>query len=175
MRSIKLILIFMVMCICNGYTQENEFKQLLSMQFLSTNDIPNICSEEISLSEPCSSDGLSSLLLNGETKELQNLFESGMQCNAKSSKKSQKFETYSVVITNIDGYIFHVANYYGSYGNSRVITCLNGEMRGLQGISDNGVQMAESTDVVWHNDYFVHRYPRGKVISYSNRQILEFK
>lgn len=96
--------------------------------------------------------------------------------NKKVAKKVNGIKIYatSVSITVISGYSFHVADYYGPYGNSRIVTCLDGDMRGQQGIADNGVLQIESTNVKWYNDYFIHYYPAGQVTSYPNKQTCEF-
>lgn len=86
------------------------------------------------------------------------------------ANKSLFFETYAVSIWTIDGYSFHIADYYDG---TRVVTCLDGELVGLQGIAVNGIKTAESRNVTWYNNYFVHRYPTGKINSYSNKQIIE--
>lgn len=88
--------------------------------------------------------------------------------------KSVKFYSSSVFITVKGGFTFHVADYYGPYGTSRIVTCLDGNMIGHQGISDNGILQIESTNVIWYKDYFVHFYPAGHVTSYANKQICEF-
>lgn len=93
----------------------------------------------------------------------------------KAASKKAQYETYAVSINVVSGYRFHIADYYGTYGSSRVITALDGELRGRQEIADNGIVMAASTQVRWHKDYFVHTYPRGKVYTYLNKQVLEMK
>jgi hypothetical protein len=123
--------------------------------------------------------------LSGQVKtlHLRNTFHKSLQTclnetNTSSVKKSQLinsikskfYETYNVSVINYGGYNFHVAIYPDS---TRVITCLDGEMRGYQGVAINGAQIAESFDVQWYNDHFVHRYPNGKIYSYSNKQIAE--
>lgn len=91
-----------------------------------------------------------------------------------ANAKSVKFHANTVSITFVGGFAFHVADYFGTYGNSRIVTCLDGDMIGHQGISDNGIRRIESTNVEWYNNYFIHYYPSGKVISYENSQIAEF-
>jgi hypothetical protein len=98
---------------------------------------------------------------------------------AKAPKKALavqavKIHANSVSITVLNGYTFHVADYYGPYGNSRIVTCLDGDMQGHQGIADNGILRIESTNFEWYKDYFVHYYPAGKVVSYANKQTAEF-
>jgi hypothetical protein len=82
---------------------------------------------------------------------------------------SKVYETRNAsTFTGPNGYNFHIADYNDG---TRIITCLDGPMRGYQGIVFNGYQVAESFDVKWHSNYFVHQYPAGQVTSYSNRQI----
>jgi len=163
--------------VCHGYAQQEEITQLLSVQNISISEVPNISTPDNFLNERNMDEGLSFQLLTKEKEEHQNSRENDTspRVNAKkmASKKTQKFYANVVAINVLNGYTFHVADYYGPYGNSRIVTCLNGEMRGLQGIADNGVITIESTDVTWHKDYFVHRYPYGKVTSYPNSQVLE--
>lgn len=161
----------------NAHAQQNELEQLLSFQNISVSEIPDICSLGIFSNEPCINEGLA-FQLSAE-KATQNSLEGipSFQLDAKTraAKKVQKTHANSVVINVSNGYTFHVADYYGYYGNSRVVTCLNGAMKGHQGIADNGIVLAESNDVTWHKGYFVHRYPNGKITSYPNSQTAEIE
>ena len=65
---------------------------------------------------------------------------------------------------------FHIADYADGI---RVVTCLDGNEKGLQGIGFNGVIQGESRDVKWKKGYFIHNYVGGRVISYPNKQIAE--
>lgn len=183
-KILCLILVFGAFFALSSYAdtvkniQEKAIEQLLSVRNIRVSEELDICSSDICLCESFTEEGLSFQLLTGEKRELQDCFVNDIsaQFSAKTSSiKSQKIETYAVVINIIDGYTFHIADYYGYYGHSRVVTCLDGAMRGRQGISDNGILMVESTDVKWHKDYFEHTYPAGKVYTYTNKQVMEFK
>jgi hypothetical protein len=143
--------------------QEQIIEKLLSVRAINTTEISDICSQNICPSEYFADEGLSYQLVSGANTDLQPM------------SSSKKMETYSIMIHNIEGYTFHIADYYGYWGNSRVVTCLDGGLRGLQGISDNGILMVQSTDVKWHKNYFEHKYPAAKVYSYSNKQVFELK
>lgn len=123
---------------------------------------------------------LENVALNADT-ELQNDNINGdlalrlsSQVTAKGAKSVKYYANTVNIIVN-GGFTFHVGDYYGSYGHSRIVTCLDGDMVGYQGISDNGVVVISSNAVKWHKGYFVHTYPGGKVTSYPNKQICEFK
>lgn len=141
--------------------QERAIDKLITVRNLDASQIPDICSKNICPSEYPDEEGLSYQVLGEDNTSLH--------------QKKIKVETYSVMINTIDGYTFHVADYYGQFGHSRVITCLDGALRGLQGIADNGVLMVQSTDVKWHKNYFEHKYPAAKIYSYSYKQIFELK
>lgn len=155
--------------------QEKIINLLLSMQNINVNELSDFCSEEIQIKENLLQEGLSYKMLTGNTNEFQEVFENDLMPQFNAKVNLNKFETRSVVINKMEGYTFHIADYFGQWGNSRIVTCLDGELRGLQGIADNGVIMAQSTDVTWHKNYFVHRYPKGKVTSYPNKQTCEFR
>jgi hypothetical protein len=116
--------------------------------------------------------------LAGQVKILQfrNQFHKNVQTHlskvdtSQVDKSSRFYETYRVSVINYGGFNFHVADYNDG---ARIVTCLDGGMRGYQAIAYNGSQVASSYDVQWYSNYFVHRYPDGKVYSYSNRQIAE--
>lgn len=94
-----------------------------------------------------------------------------MQGNRHAALQSSLyFETYAVLTLIIDGYSFHIADYYDG---TRVVTCLNGPLMGLQTVSFNGTKLVESTNVHWYADYCIHYYQTGKIYSYNNRQIIE--
>ena len=84
--------------------------------------------------------------------------------------KSVIYAAYSVSIVNSGGFLFHVADYRDG---SRVVTCLDGGMRGYQSVYLNGRQVNSSSNVTWYQNYFVHYYQGGKIHSYVDRQITE--
>lgn len=174
----KLFITFLCSLVAfNMYAQQEELDQLLSIQNINVSEVLDICSPDICLHEICTTKGFSSLLLTEEKKDLLESFEKNVSqhfnVKVSTSKKAQKLETNLVAINIVNGFTFHVADYYGPLGNSRVITCLDGDMRGYQTIADNGIQTASSNNVVWHKGYFVHHYPYGKIYSYPNKQRLE--
>lgn len=154
-------------------TQKSAIEILLLVRNISISAIDDICNPNICLNEHDNEQGLSEKLMSEEEK-VQNDY-SVLLRSKKSSQKTQKAETYAVSITVINGFTFHVADYYGDWGNSRVVTALDGELRGRQEIADNGIIMAASTNVIWHKDFFEHTYPAGKVYTYQNKQVLKIK
>lgn len=152
--------------------QAIAIEKLLSVRNVDVSSIDNICNPNICLNESShDSSGISAQLVSGKVRD-----DFSILLRAKKlSQKTQKAETYAVFVTVLEGYTFHVADYYGSWGNSRVVTALDGQMRGRQEIADNGVVMAASTDVKWHNDYFEHTYPAGKIYTYKDKQVLKLK
>jgi hypothetical protein len=119
---------------------------------------------------------LSSTLAFAQYEEFQSLLSEEGHVESSNVYKDprytgQKFDASYVRIETNNGYKFHVADYSG--GN-RIVTCLNGEMMGYQGIAYNGVQFAESTIVEWHSKHFVHYYTDGEVISYPAKQTAKF-
>jgi hypothetical protein len=93
---------------------------------------------------------------------------------ARKSENVEKVKLHSnyVSIISLDGCAFHVAEYSGVYGKYCVITFLNGDFVGHQVIAENGVLRAKSTNVEWYDNYFIHYYTDGVVISYENSQII---
>lgn len=89
---------------------------------------------------------------------------------ATATKASKYLETYNVYHQTINGFSFHIADY--TIGE-RVVTCLNGPLRGRQLIGVNGVIVSESYNAVWYSDYFFHRHTGGTVTSWSNRQVVQ--
>ncbi|HSX03617.1 MAG TPA: hypothetical protein VLG76_02685 [Rhabdochlamydiaceae bacterium] len=83
---------------------------------------------------------------------------------------TQRYETYSVFQTVINGFTFHVADYIDG---TRVVTCLDGPDRGLQIVGVPGLIQTYSNVVQWNIDHFIHYYEHGRIISYVNRQIAE--
>lgn len=90
--------------------------------------------------------------------------------SAGSVAKSFRAETSSVAVAKLNGVTIHIADYPDG---TRVLTCLEGSLKGLQEGYFNGVLILSSRNVKWHSKYFVHTYPNGKVTSYPNKQILE--
>ena len=88
----------------------------------------------------------------------------------KGDLKSLSHETNMVSIQVLDGFYFHVADYYDG---TRVVTCLDGGLRGYQGIAFNGKQIAECNNVKWFKKHFEHQYPNGKIYSYPNKQVIK--
>jgi hypothetical protein len=81
-----------------------------------------------------------------------------------------KAEAYLVQQIYSGGYNFHTADYYDG---TRVVTCLDGDLKGYQGVSVNGVLQTEGFGAEWHNGYFIHYYERGKITSYPKKQTIE--
>lgn len=106
------------------------------------------------------------------TKEVKNSEERIVTSKIVSmaAKASKYYETYNVRIQTANGYNFHVADYSDG---TRVVTCLDGEMRGLQGVAINGVVTSESYNVTWYSNYFTHRHTGGTVTSWVNRQVIQ--
>lgn len=129
----KRILLSAFLCLSSiaGYSQENEFYELLAQE--------NKVSVNMIYKDP--------------------------------NFSGQTFTTPYVRIEYLNGYKFHVADYAG--GN-RVVTCLDGEMKGCQAIGYNGVIFAKSDVVEWHKKYFVHHYIDGQIISYPTKQTAKF-
>lgn len=90
--------------------------------------------------------------------------------NASSVAKSFRLETSAVAEIKLNGLKYHVADYPDG---TRVITCLDGSLKGLQEVYFEGSRILMSIDVEWHSKYFEHKYPNGKVKSYPNKQIAD--
>lgn len=109
--------------------------------------------------------------LNLNENETPMSIERGATLAAKSFRV--KSETSAVSISVLNGYHFHVADHPDG---TRVVTCLDGSMKGYQAMYFNGMVTAESSNVKWHaHHHFVHKYPAGQVLSYPKKQILEIK
>ncbi len=156
-------------------TQEDGFQQL----FLTTENVvigeETMCAESLWKSDhvsiPSPTKSNKSIDFSGISPGLLSMDASNAEHLVKGAKKAY-FETYAAGVVVLGGYLWHVADYYDG---TRVVTALDGGMRGYQGVSVYGIQTAESVNVEWHKDYFVHRYPTGKIYSYPNRQIIEIK
>lgn len=97
----------------------------------------------------------------------------GASLEEKSQTKCLKaviIETYFVTHVQLGGYEFHIADYKDG---TKIVTCLDGSLRGTQGISYRGQLQIESRNVSWFGNYFVHYYPGGTVTSFADRQISE--
>lgn len=90
--------------------------------------------------------------------------------HAATSHARFKYETTNVSIVILGGYKFHVADYLDG---SRVVTALDGKMKGYQAVGMNGIQQGYSENVEWRGTSFIHYYPYGRIISYPDRQIVE--
>jgi hypothetical protein len=90
--------------------------------------------------------------------------------SAGSVAKSFRAETSSVAVAKLNGITIHIADYPDG---TRVLTCLEGSLKGLQEGYFNGVLVLSSRNVKWHSKYFVHTYPNGKITSYPKKQIAE--
>lgn len=88
---------------------------------------------------------------------------------SKTEYSGSEIITHNVRIKKNNGFSFHIADHIDGM---RVVTCLDGEMKGYQGYSYNGIQTNESTAVEWHKGYFVHFYQGGTITSYPNKQIV---
>lgn len=156
------ILIALLFCLVTSisYAQDEELKQLEILQSI------------------CQSSGNKDTDTN--LNELSNLSVSdalpmsiALNLNQNFDLKArgvQIFETYAVRIDFFDGYRFHVADYYDG---TCVVTCLDGPLVGYQVIQVHGVITADSSNVVWRKNHFVHRYPNGKIYTYERMQLIE--
>lgn len=154
----------------NEGLQESAIEQLLLVENSYACDSLDVSSLDVCSDEHGNEDGLFFQL---STAVEQN---SCSSCSSSEnvSEKSKKVETYAVFITVVEGYTFHVADYYGPLGHSRVVSCLDGDMKGEQIIVDNDVLTGSSSNVKWHKKYFSHKYANGKIYSYPNKQIISF-
>lgn len=161
----RLLIFLLCLITFDGYAQSDEIEQLISIQNIHVSEMHNICFPDICLPSHLKIESLSYQLsiANETTTKFQ-------EKKIMASNKSLKFEAYSVAINTLNGFIFHVADYYDG---TRVVTALDGNLRGYQVIAVNGVMVASSTGVEWNSDNFVHYYQNGKVISHFNRQTLE--
>lgn len=152
----KILAVLLCLITFNLFAQEQEFNQILSIKNVHVLGMTDICSY-LSVEEHESS------ICSFSLKSLA-------FSNSQLEKRAVYYETQNVSIQNKGGYNFHIADYYDG---SRVVTCLDGELRGLQGIAINGVKVVESTNVEWYKNYFVHRYPNGSIHSYPNKQVAQ--
>lgn len=151
----KALVLLLCLATFNLGAQENEFNQILSVKNIQiTEPIDFTSGNPVIKSTPLLEDDALAIKLD----------------ESSVVKKSVFYEAYAVWIQNLNGYNFHIADYWDG---TRVVTCLDGGMVGLQAISVNGIKMVESTNVKWYNNRFVHRYPAGKVTSYSYKQTSE--
>lgn len=139
----------------NAYPQEQQFSEMLSIKNVKATSLEEVFTEP---SFPAAAE-------NSKAARL-----AAPEAAAAFQSKSLYFETYVVYIQSYGGYTFHVADYLDG---TRVVTCLDGPLMGLQGISVNGIKIGESNDVIYYPTFFVHFYPGGKIYSYLNKQIFE--
>jgi hypothetical protein len=60
------------------------------------------------------------------------------------------------------------------YSNgTRVYSCLNEPMNGFQSIYRDDRKVAESWNIKWYDDHFVHQYSNGTITTYPNKQVAE--
>lgn len=173
--------VFTVVLICLftvfGYSQDENIAQLLTNQngavsrIVTDREDSPWFGKNISVPIPPGPDNLLDSSSDDETPQLitQEHYQYSASVSRKTSHKKE-FETYAVSILYNNGCKVHVADYYDG---TKVLTFLDGELKGLQGVGVNGVQTAESNAVEWHSKYFVHYYTNGKIYTYSNKQVLE--
>ncbi len=168
-----LLLCLATTLVTNGYAQEEELKQLEIVQSICASAVSNPAdSRQTNLNHlPNLSMGEASPMALALNLNLDLALDLNLNLDLKA-KRVQKFETYAVRIDFFDGYRFHVANYYDG---TCIVTCLDGPLLGYQVISVHGVVTAESSNVIWRKDHFVHRYKNGKVFTYERMQVIELK
>jgi hypothetical protein len=138
-------------------TQENDFKRMLMIKNIPASEITDFC--------------LDSPIKGSETTEISDTSPISLSSEQSSAvEKSLFYTAYSVSIQNLHGHLYHVADYYDG---TKVITCLTGEHKGLQGVAVNGKTIVTTVNVIWFNNYFVHYYPTGKISSDANQQVIE--
>ena len=172
MKLFKIIMLVLVSFSSSSmYAQEEEIEQLLSVESISVSGVTDICSPDICTNDKGKSGDLSrQLSVSNDHNPSNDRNSPQFQVKMMAAKKAQKFEAYSVAINVLHGFTFHISDYHDG---TRVITALDGDMRGYQAIGVNGVIVTSSNAVEWHGNYFVHYYQYGKVISYPNRQTSE--
>ncbi len=153
MKKISLLILASLFLIGTVQAQEEEFRQLLSMQNKSA-------MEKFEESE------------NDTPEEaLGPLLHFGIGGKRSPSLKCPlRRKTHAIRIVIHGGYNFHVADYPDG---TCVVSCLDGPEKGLQGIAFRGDMIAETRNVEWHECYFVHFYPAGKITSYQHKQVAE--
>lgn len=154
------ITIFFTLISLNLYSQNQEMQQLLSMQSVPVSEVPDICS--MTSCEPFQKESVDGLSLLHSTDK--------SEASLSIERASYLYDAYYVGINIVGGYTFHVADYLDG---TRVVTCLDGSMRGCQGVAKYGVQIAASDVVVWHSNYFVHYYQDGEITSFPSAQVIE--
>ena len=87
-----------------------------------------------------------------------------------TDQRFSTFESYSVEIKTLGGFSFHIADYPDG---ARVVTCLDGKMKGYQALYVNGIQIMDSWDVTWYSNYFIHKYVGGCVYSCAYKQVIQ--
>jgi hypothetical protein len=155
MKILSSLFLMLAFSLCAG-EQEKEFAQLLSIKNINPSEMQDLCSGKQKEKVAAASEKTSPKAIAMESTD--------------AAKDSLFFDTYFISYQVINGYTFHVADYLDG---TRIVTCLDGYLRGLQGVSVNGIQVSESTDVIWYGNYFVHWYITGKVYSYTYKQVIE--
>lgn len=153
--NIIVLLIAAVCCVGNLHSQERELAELISIQNKSA--VQRLETQETTTAVNESA----GLMLQQEAR-------AGVQCQ----RVKASMTTYIVQQVYYGGYNFHIADYPDG---TRVVTCLDGDMKGVQGIAENGMQMGGSSNVQWHKGYFVHFYPAGTITSYPNMQVADLQ
>lgn len=152
-----------------GYSQEKEMNEILTKPKSSTGSCGSSISSAIT--------GAAKSPLHGESTAEPNIKEKSMSVQKGDTLSAKSFrgrsETSVVSTAVLNGYHFHVADHPDG---TRVVTCLDGNMKGYQAMSFNGVVQAQSSNVHWHaHHHFVHKYPSGQVLSYPKKQVIELK
>lgn len=171
------ILAVLLFCLAtlNGYAQDEKLKQLEILQTICTS-LATDQADSIDSMDNCLGHFLNLPTNEASPKALALDLDHHFDLNAKrvdlNARRAPVFETYAVRIDFFEGHRFHVADYYDG---TCVVTCLDGPLLGYQVISVHGVVTADSSDVIWRKNHFVHRYPSGKVFTYERMQVIELK
>lgn len=142
----KLLYIVFTFSLATTYAQQDEMDFFLSCKVLSKYKLAHE-------SEPCGKE----------------LISNNLQANG-VNVVIRRYETSQVATYLINGLKFHIADYSDT---TRVVTALDGEKAGYQGVSVGGIKTAESTKVDWQKNYFIHNYASGRIFSYPDKQIIE--
>jgi hypothetical protein len=148
MRSLTFLLCLYTF---SAFAQEAELKQILSLQDVSAFGMSGLTLDE--------------LYLHDEASLPENMVWHQSKVSA-----SRRIEAYAVATIVNQAFTYHIADYYNGI---QIITCLDGELKGLQVIAVDGYIKKNSDNVDWFDDYFIHYYTDGTVYSYPNKQIME--
>ena len=148
----SVLTLFCALLMSGGYAQEIDLDKL-------TTSHGEVTAKFGDQDENVRQEQLFDFLLHIEPKE-----------NIQLLKASKRYETIAIQMVVESGYTFHIAHYSNE---TKVISCLNGPLGGVQEIYHNGVYQGGTENVQWYAGYFVHFYKRGRIISYPNKQILE--